>query len=74
MTIDKIAELQSQLADAEKTYLKERGWRYTSDFPDSCWRWVKKFGDKVLALSRSDAFQLEEVVENMGIQDEYHEG
>ena len=40
-------------------FLRLHGWDYTCDFPDSCWRWVKQYGDQRLMLSEADAFTME---------------
>lgn len=38
-SIKQINELQDELEAAKQTYLTERGWLNSSDYPDSRWRW-----------------------------------
>lgn len=49
------ATLNSQIKD----FLIFRGWVHSCDFPDSRWRFCKRFGRHELAISLKEAFEVE---------------
>ena len=45
VTYEEIREAGEKVYTLEKRYLTERGWEEKCNFPDHCWRWVKKLED-----------------------------
>jgi hypothetical protein len=45
--------------DALREYLIERDWKYSSNYPDSCWRWSKEIDGKHMVMDQSAAFDLQ---------------
>ena len=39
--IERMASANNAVEEAEKAYLKARGWNYTSSTPGSVWLWVR---------------------------------
>jgi len=59
---NRIIDMRSDLELAEYTFLEQRGWAYTSRFPDHMCRWIKKFDDgPTLAVDRQTALSIEGV-------------
>jgi hypothetical protein len=53
-------DLESQLECSRIDVLSACGWKYTSDTPDSVWRWVKTLPDgRTLMVSECTALRLE---------------
>ncbi len=42
VTEEQIQDAELDLDGMYVRYLKERGWKYRCDYPDSCWRWEKE--------------------------------
>lgn len=63
VTEDDIRAIRMDLEYKIVTYLRERGWKDSCDYPDSCWRWEKavpRKGETVtLTLSANGAFKVE---------------
>lgn len=57
---DEIKLAESQVLMLREDLLVKLGWAYRCDYPDSCWRWSKTFGDKTMTLSAKEAVDLEE--------------
>jgi hypothetical protein len=52
--LQEIRDKEQRLEHLKRQYLTERGWQYRCDFPDSCWRWVKKFERGGVITARLD--------------------
>jgi hypothetical protein len=61
-TIDQIRDAEASLDGLRQAYLRSRGWRYSCDYPDCCWRWSKIFDRGVVVTegTTSDAVCTEE--------------
>ena len=70
MTYEKLWEKRDQEAFAidnafEKAnrkmaiFLRKRGWDYTCEFPDSCWRYVKTVKGMRICVNANEAFNIE---------------
>lgn len=38
-----LEQLQATADEARHEFLSKMGWKYTSNYPDCCWRWSKTF-------------------------------
>ena len=38
-----LEQLQALADEAKTDFLSKMGWKYTSNYPDCCWRWSKTF-------------------------------
>jgi len=48
----------------KSTYLSKRGWTYSSDFPDSRWRYSKEIDGRVLAMNLDDALSIQAALDD----------
>lgn len=56
------ADVERAFSDASELrskFLQRHGWEYSCHFPDSVWRWAKRYGDERLMLNAADAFEME---------------
>ena len=63
--MDKIEEIEGEMDSVnhkKEFLLRQLGWENECDFPDSCWRWCKKIGDRTVCTTRDDAIQLEKQI------------
>ena len=58
-----VQDAKDKLESIESGYLAERGWNYSSEHPDSCWRWEKEIGGKIYIVSRAGALRLQEFID-----------
>jgi hypothetical protein len=68
--LDQIGILGTDLHQLQEKFLRDHGWVTSCDFPDSCWRWVKVFGDKTFVMSFTEAYSLESYIEEARLDDE----
>jgi hypothetical protein len=59
LSFEPIRLMEIDLYGRKNAWLSAHGWKYTSDFPDSCWRWVKKIKGKSMMCSRDEALNIE---------------
>jgi hypothetical protein len=60
--LEDIEEMATSLNEKKSSFLRERGWDYSSQHPDFCWRWTKLIGGRTYALSIGEALNFEEHV------------
>jgi hypothetical protein len=56
---DRIQDLESQLSIARSAFLESKGWKHTSDIPDSVWMWKKEHRGRTYLTSESRALAME---------------
>lgn len=59
ITFGRVQAVREDLADFEEKYLRANGWSYTSNHPDSVWRWSKTIGDYNYTMCRAAAVDLQ---------------
>lgn len=65
-TIDEVLDAEDKLQYLKEKYLRERGWKLTSQTPSFIWMWEKKIEDgRTLLVSCSTALRIEEMRETM---------
>jgi hypothetical protein len=56
VTLRDIAEAEERREDLEEAYLRERGWKQTSETPGSLWVWTKTLPDgRIVLVGRTQA-------------------
>ena len=56
----KVDQARDDFENTEAKYLRERGWRYTSDNPACTWLWEKPLPDgRIVVVERSTAVSLQ---------------
>jgi len=57
---DRIDELKLERDSLIQRYLERHGWRHSSDFPDSCWRWEKRIAaDRTVTETEAGALRMQ---------------
>ena len=62
-TIDRA---QERLNDRKDAYLRDRGWRQTSDNPGSYWLWSREFNGRTYMVERDFAVTLQDRIDRDG--------
>ena len=63
-TYKDVVKARQELFSIQREFLRDSGWGYSCDFPDSVWRWSKTLDDgRVLAMSGDDAYHIQSVID-----------
>jgi len=63
-TYKDVVKARQELFSIQREFLRDSGWGYSCDFPDSVWRWSKTLDDgRVLALCKDDAYRIQSVID-----------
>jgi hypothetical protein len=54
-----IHQQEDSIKGLKEELLRKLGWVYSSDYPDCCWRWSKKFGSQTIFYDTDGAFAME---------------
>ena len=60
--LDEIEDMKNDLSNKNEAFLRLFGWDDSCDFPDSCWRWVKIIKSQTIAVSCSNAINIEKQI------------
>lgn len=63
VSADDLDEKAQELEGMEASYLRERGWEYRCDFPGAYWLWIKRIGDRYLALQPDMAISIQRALD-----------
>ena len=57
--LDNICNLTADLENAQSHFLMKCGWKYSSNYPDYCWRWSKIIDDRPFMCNKERALKIE---------------
>lgn len=61
---EKITTSFEDAALLQERYLRQEGWEYRCDYPDSCWRWSKMLNGRVMVMNAGEAFNFQETIDS----------
>jgi hypothetical protein len=59
MHVDEYKWRVEQLDFKVEAYLREKGWKHTSDTPGSYWMWEREIGGRVYLVERATALRIQ---------------
>ncbi len=62
LTFAALLDLETDLNHARDKFLRQRGWTFSSDYPDCCWRWSKEIAGKRITGDAQQAIRVEQAI------------
>lgn len=68
ISFNKVREAEENSADVAASYLRGRGWSYSSDNPASTWLWQKALPDgRIIMVDRDTAVSLQSRADSISL-------